>query len=637
VGPGPARALLPALAAGALVYLLGGPAATPALATPDWLSPVELSAPGEDGEAPQMGLDAAGDAVAVWDRFDGSHTIIQSAARPAGGRWGQPVGLSAPGRNATEPQVAVDPAGDAVAVWSRTDGAHTIVQAAWRPAGGGWGEATDLSAEGQNAKAPQVAIDPAGNATAVWSRYNSTKYIIQSSRSPVGGPWEMPDDVSAEGQSAENPQVAVDRAGDAVAVWERFDGNHLIVQSASRPAGGPWAAAEDLSAEGENAEAPQVAIGPAGDAIAVWTRFDGSDFIVQSASKPGGGAWAFSGDLSEKGRSAESPQVALDPAGDAVAVWTRENEGLTTIVQGADRSAGGAWSAPAPLSSTGLAAAEGPEVSIDPAGNAAAVWAVSDSSPSVVQTAIKPAGGPWQAHETLSVIGRNATEPQVALDRDGDGVAIWTRENGSNKIVQAIGYDRAGPQMPGVSIPAAGTVHQPLFFSVSPFDVWSAIGPIGWSFGDGEGGSGAALRHAYGFPGVYRVGVTAADVLGNSSAASGTVTIYPKANASRNVRVRGGRALLRLRCPSPGGCEGTLRLMGGVRFQRHGRRFSRRVEIGATAFDIPGATTTTVPVRLNAQGKALVREAPRSGVKAQLTGPGVKHRLVALFGPRPRR
>jgi hypothetical protein len=77
--------------------------------------------------------------------------------------------------------------------------------------------------------------------------------------------------------------------------------------------------------------------------------------------------------------------------------------------------------------------------------------------------------------------------------------------------------------------------------------------------------------------------------------------------------------------------------MGGVRFQRHGRRFSRRVEIGATAFDIPGATTTTVPVRLNAQGKALVREAPRSGVKAQLTGPGVKHRLVALFGPRPRR
>jgi hypothetical protein len=77
--------------------------------------------------------------------------------------------------------------------------------------------------------------------------------------------------------------------------------------------------------------------------------------------------------------------------------------------------------------------------------------------------------------------------------------------------------------------------------------------------------------------------------------------------------------------------------MAGVRLQRRGRRFARRLEIGAIAFRILGATTTTVPVPLNAQGKALVRGAPHSGVKAQLTGPGVKHRLVALFGPRRRR
>jgi hypothetical protein len=431
--------------------------------------------------------------------------------------------------------------------------------------------------------------------------------------------------------------VAVDASGDAVAVWERFDGSDDIVQAASRPSGGGWESPDDLSAEGQNAEAPQVAVNPAGEAIAVWARFDGSDDIIQSATRPPGGAWAFSGNLSAEGQSAESPQVAIDPAGDAAAVWARENGGLTSIVQGTDRAAGGTWQTPVPLTATGLVAAEEPQVAVDPAGNVIAVWSISDGSPNIVQSASKPVGGPWQPRTTLSVIGHNSTEPQVALDPAGDGVAVWARDNGANRIAQAIGYDGAGPLLHAVSIPAAGTVHQPISFSASPFDVWSAIGPVQWSFGDGEGGGGTSLRHAYGIPGVYQVGVTAADVLGNASAASATVTIYPKASASRNVRVRGGRALLRLRCPSPAGCEGTLRLMAGVRLQRRGRRFARRLEIGAIAFRILGATTTTVPVPLNAQGKALVRGAPHSGVKAQLTGPGVKHRLVALFGPRRRR
>jgi hypothetical protein len=616
---------------------IAGVAAPPAGATPGWLSPINLSAPGQDAEAPDVAVDAAGDATAIWDRADGAHTIIESASRSAGGAWGQPADLSAAGRNATEPRVAVDAAGDAVAVWARTDGAHTIIQTAWRPAGGAWGPSRDLSAEGQSAKTPDVAIDPAGNAVAVWARYNGTKFIIQSSTRPAGGEWGMPAaDLSAEGQTAEKPRVAVDASGDAVAVWMRLNGSNLIVQTASRPAGGGWGAADDLSAEGRNAEDPQVSVNPGGEAVAVWTRFDGSDDIVQSATRPAG-AWAFSGDLSAVGFSAETPQVALDPAGNAVAVWARANGGLTTIVQGTDRAAGGTWQPPVPLTSTGLVAAEDPQVAVDPAGNATAVWSISDGSPNIVQSAEKPIGAPWQPRTTLSVIGHNSTEPELALDPAGNGVAVWARDNGVNKIAQAIGYDRAGPLLRAVSIPTAGTVHQPLPFSVSPFDVWSALGPIYWSFGDGEAGSGATLRHTFGFPGVYLVSVTAADVLGNSSATTGTVTIYPKPSASRNVRVRGRKALLRLHCPSPVGCEGTLRLVAGITLERRGRKFRKRMEIGAIAFQIPGATTTIVPVPLTPKGRQLVREAPPSGVKAQLTGPGVKHRLVALFGPHRRR
>ena len=130
------------------VLVATGLAAAPAQAAPAWLASQDLSVPGRDAEAPQVAIDAAGGAVAVWARFDGFDSIIQSSSRPPGGSWSRPVDLSAPGQDAEEPQVGVDAAGNAIAIWSRSNGLHTIVQAATRTAGGGWAPATDLSAGG---------------------------------------------------------------------------------------------------------------------------------------------------------------------------------------------------------------------------------------------------------------------------------------------------------------------------------------------------------------------------------------------------------------------------------------------------------------------------------------------------------
>src|SRR5262245_45110046 len=88
-------------------------AAPPALATPTWLAPVNLSEAGQGAFAPQVASDAQGDAVAVWQRFNGSNEIIQAATKPAGGSWQAPVNLSDAGQSAFAPQVASDAQGDA--------------------------------------------------------------------------------------------------------------------------------------------------------------------------------------------------------------------------------------------------------------------------------------------------------------------------------------------------------------------------------------------------------------------------------------------------------------------------------------------------------------------------------------------
>jgi hypothetical protein len=620
--------------AAAVALLLCGAQTPQALAAPGWLSPTDLSAVGQDAEEPQVAVDSAGNAVAVWSRSNGSHTIIQAAVRPAGGAWSGSVDLSAVGRNATEPQLAVDPAGNAVAVWSRSNGSHTIIQAAGRPAGGSWSGSVDLSAAGRNAKEPQVAIDSSGDALAAWQRFDGIAQIVQSRSRPAGGAWGATDELSEPGQDAEAPQVAVDPAGNAIAVWSRRDGSDFIVQAATRPAGGGWLGPIDLSDEGENAEEPQVAVDPTGSAVAVWSREDGTDKIVQSSAKPAGGAWLAPDDLSATGMDAEAPQVAVDSAGNAVAVWVSFAEPPTVIVQAATRPGGGAWLGPDDLSAGGLSSAEAPQVAVDPAGNAAAVWARSTGSPTVVEAATKPAAGGWLPPVPLSELGNNAVEPQISLDPAGDGVAVWSRENGVNAIVQGAGFDRAGPQLRSLSIPEAGTARQPVSFSVSPFDVWSGVGATSWQFGDGAAAAGTVAEHTFGHPGVYRVTVESVDTFGNASEASGEVTVYSIARAARFARVRRGRALLRLFCPSPAGCRGVIRLIASATIERNGRRFGRRMQIGRRAFHVPRKGVETVPVRLTRKGRGLVHQAGKKGLRTQLTGPGVKHRLLILLPAR---
>lgn len=107
-------------------------------AAPVWLDELDLSAPGRGATRPQVAVAGDGSAFAVWRRTNGTNLIVQAAVRPAGGAWGAPQDLSQIGQDGTNPQVASNTEGDAVAVWHRSNGTNTIVQAAVRPAGGGW-------------------------------------------------------------------------------------------------------------------------------------------------------------------------------------------------------------------------------------------------------------------------------------------------------------------------------------------------------------------------------------------------------------------------------------------------------------------------------------------------------------------
>jgi hypothetical protein len=194
---------------------------------------VDLSASGQNAQVPQVSVDSTGLATAVWYRYDGSNDIIQSSTSQSGGTWSTPVDLSAGGQSAYNPQVSVDSTGLATAVWTRSDGSNNRIQSSTSQSGGTWSTPVDLSASGQDAYVPQVSVDSTGLAIAVWTLYDGSNDIIQSSTSQSGGIWSTPVDLSAIGQDAYDPQVSVDSTGLATAVWYRFDGSNDIIQSST--------------------------------------------------------------------------------------------------------------------------------------------------------------------------------------------------------------------------------------------------------------------------------------------------------------------------------------------------------------------------------------------------------------------
>ena len=88
----------------ARLMLLGGllsvAFAVPAQAAPTWLAPVDLSAGGGNAFEPQVSIDPQGNATAIWVRYDGTNDVVQAATRAPGGTWQTPITLSAPGLDA---------------------------------------------------------------------------------------------------------------------------------------------------------------------------------------------------------------------------------------------------------------------------------------------------------------------------------------------------------------------------------------------------------------------------------------------------------------------------------------------------------------------------------------------------------
>ena len=431
---------------GALVALsLSFSPLSAAATTFDWTLPgTNLSVAGQDANYPHVAVDASGNAISVWTRPFGasSSLVVQASSKPKGGSWSAPVNLSsiASGQAAVSPQIAFDPSGNAIAIWSQFDGFDQRVQSSKLTPGGSWSPPVNLSATGQDANYPQIAVDSSGNAVAVWAITDGINTVAQSSRLPVGGSWTTPVTLSASGQDSYNPQVAVDASGNAVSVWTRTDGSNTILQASRMTSGGSWSTPVNISQTGQNANYPRIAVDSSGTAVTIWIESDGVSDVVQSSTLPTGGSWSSPVTLTPQGQYGTDPNIIIDSSGNAQAVWSLRDNSLFflstfCIIQYSTMTPGGSWSTPTSLSESGQIA-NSPQISADSLGNSVAVWLRSDGSNYIVQASKKSGGGSWTSPVNLSAPGQDSYIPQISV-RAGTAAAVWARSDGTNLIIQS--------------------------------------------------------------------------------------------------------------------------------------------------------------------------------------------------------
>ena len=284
-----------------------------------------------------------------------------------------------------------------MAIWRQNDGTNTnILGNRFTPArgGGSWGATTLVgSASAGDADTPQIAFDANGNAMAVWTQVDLTSYYFSDmwasrfTASAGGGSWGTATLIAPNNMgNAINPQIAIDVNGNALVVWVQFYGfSRDIWSNRFSSAGGSWGTATLIeTANTGNALEPQIAVDATGNALAVWTQSDGTRYNIWAnrftVAAGGGGSWGAATLIqSDTVRDAGEPQIAFDSSGNAMAVWA-QSDGLRDTIWASRFAAayGGSWGAPSLIESNITAPAKTPQIALDTNGNAMAIWAQSD-------------------------------------------------------------------------------------------------------------------------------------------------------------------------------------------------------------------------------------------------------------------
>ncbi len=396
-------------------------------------------------------------------------------------------------------------------VWRQDDGSGTFdVLARHYTALSGWMPAVTVDTQSGDVRAPRVAMDGLGNAWVVWTQDDGSRYNLWGRRyERATESWEAAlqlestDTTFGMDSDAEMAQLAMAADGSAAVVWTQVLGRfwpdsssgllaRIVHVRGYDPAQG-WGSIEAVdAADVANSHDPRVSLNDAGRLSVVWQRYqvpEGSGpgreraFDVYANDYVPAGGWSGPVVLDTNpgtttSDDADQADVALDAAGNAIAVWRQEGTDDTIWTARFDEVLG-EWESAAQVPAASGTAGFGPVVAMNDAGAGAVAWHESGT----VRARVYDLSGGWQPVAGLGPGGM----VELSMDGSGRALAVWQYGAGVgwSRYLPASGWSSES----SLSASAGGLQGLPAL-ALSP----AGEAVLGWQEADGAAGTSVFSR-----------------------------------------------------------------------------------------------------------------------------------------------
>lgn len=379
-------------------------------------SPIKtLSTPTVGSDEPRIGIDADGDAVAIWKSTLSSDYRVQARSFSLTGVLGPIQTLSPAGHDAQQLAIAVAGNGASIIAWQRSDGTKLRAEGRYRQANGTLTPAVFFSAAGADAFSPQVAFFPSGHGIVVWGRRSGSITLIQARTISPAGQLGAVKLLSRPGINSGAPRVAVDKNGNALVIWDRevnFDTSFLEGRTMTQAGG--LGTIQSLSPRGDVSGAV-LGIDNNRKAIIAWCRNNKIEARVRNANGTLGSVIAVSTS------SGDSPVLSVAKNGDAVFAWHNDE----FQIFGRGRTNAGALSSVRLITPTEHGGS-GVGLGVNATGVFNVIYTVQfDLDDQRIQRRTFTAGGVLGTETSLSPANRLAGQSAIAVDGSGKIAVVW--------------------------------------------------------------------------------------------------------------------------------------------------------------------------------------------------------------------
>lgn len=397
-----------------------------------------------DAGVVKVAFDTSGNAIAVWSQSDGTRGSIWSNRYSPATGWSTPVQVQSSSEDSNAPSIVIDASGNALVVWDASpDGVNEFIYASRYTAAGGWTAEVQISGPTVSQGSNDIAGDANGDALTTWVQLDGSRPNIWAAHYTVAGGWGPATLVSNGAGNSRVARLAMDAEGNGASVWTQFDGTQYNVWSNRYDAATGWGTAALIEVlDAGTAATPRVKFDSHGNAIAVWSQSDGTQSNIWSSRYISGTGWGIPVLIEPvDAGDASLPRLAVDPSGDAVVAW-QQSDGTRVSIWSNHYSVATGWGAEIMIQPAPAGDAAEPWVDIDSHGNALTVWAQSDGTHTAIWANRYVAGTGWSTAAPIETdTTGDAATPSVAMDGNGAALAVWEQVDAGRDNIWANRFD----------------------------------------------------------------------------------------------------------------------------------------------------------------------------------------------------